>query len=66
VLHPLALHRHDLGDRAEEVPHDVDRVRAVVDEHAATAYRGIRVPSIGHLCPRCKDILEQDYVAENS
>ena len=42
---------------AQEIAQDVDRVRAVVDEHAAAADRGVGVPAIAHVDERRERVL---------
>src|SRR5579884_2728083 len=66
ALHTLGLDGHDLRDGAEEVAHDVHRVRAVVDEHTTPADLRHRVPPVGHRDARREGVLEQDDVAEDA
>ena len=51
ALGPLALDAVDLGERAEEVPHQVHGVRAVVDQDAAAGHLRVR-RSTARPCPR--------------
>ncbi len=55
-----------LLDRAEEIADDVDRMGAVVDQHAAAAICGIGVPAPRHVDARREGVLEQDDLAEDA
>src|SRR5207248_2195387 len=64
LLHALALDSLHVGERAEEIAHQIDRVCAVVDEDPAAADGRIGVPALFHLDARGEDVLEQNHLAE--
>src|SRR5947208_2610208 len=52
--------------RPDEIPHDVDRMSPVVDEHASPAGGAVRIPTRRHIDKRHERVLEQHDLAENA
>src|SRR5439155_10353413 len=65
-LNSRALHHVYRLERANEVPHDIHRVRAVINEDAAAGNSAIRVPALRHGDVRHEGVFEQDDFAENT
>ncbi len=59
ALHPAAFDDLNVAEIAQEVPQNVDGVRAVVDEYATAADRGVRVPTVPHVDVRRKRVFDE-------
>src|SRR6266705_1488134 len=57
-LAALALHHVYFGEGAKEIAHEINRMGAVIDQHATTTNLGVRIPPRGHIDPRGKGVFK--------
>ena len=65
-LRARPLDHLQVRERPEQVAGDVERVGAVVDQHAAAALGAVRVPAAAHVDVGRERVLEQHRVAEGA